>query len=179
MAAMQAADVGTLAPATIRVASIVFLEPWRDRKLGQLRTWGMMSSGSSGSAKRGSRWISASFDRTMTSLGCCSSHSEGCLCGPALRVGLARPSSTSFLLRTHGRGLPGNLPPGPVRCFSQCFGVLRPGRIWVLEPHGSSRRLRGPCGSWCVEGGGVATGVIDQADQLAPVALSWWCPSGL
>ena len=45
----------------------VFLEPWRE-------IWGMMSSGSSGSAKRGSRWISASFDRTMTSFGCCSSH---------------------------------------------------------------------------------------------------------
>ena len=74
MAPMQAADVGTLAPATMRVASMYFLSLGGTGKSASSGTWGMMSSGSSGSAKRGSRCRSAIFDLTMTSLGYCSSH---------------------------------------------------------------------------------------------------------
>ena len=57
--------MGTLAPATMRVASMYFLSPGGTGNSASSGIWGMMSSGSSGSAKRGSRWISASFDRTM------------------------------------------------------------------------------------------------------------------
>ena len=46
-----------------------FLSPGGTGNSASSGIWGMMSSGSSGSAKRGSRWISASFARTMTSLG--------------------------------------------------------------------------------------------------------------
>ena len=51
---MQAADVGTLAPATMRVASMYFLSPGGTGNSASSGIWGMMSSGSSGSAKRGS-----------------------------------------------------------------------------------------------------------------------------
>ena len=40
MAPMQAADVGTLAPATMRVASMYFLSLGGNRKIGQFRNLG-------------------------------------------------------------------------------------------------------------------------------------------
>ena len=160
-AATQAAEVGTLAPATMRVASTYFLSPGGTGNSANSGTWGMMSSGSSGSANRGSPLQLRQLRPDQGVV--------GVLLEPLLEAldvvqpfgwdwhPIHRHQSASAHMATACRAI-SHL--GQSRRLREGPGIVRPGRVGLVEPHGSGQVCGVLVRRWCVERSGVAAAVV-------------------